>query len=218
MRLKIKLFAVLKDRLGESILTPKHWASASIPLTPFDANKAEQLLDEAGFPKNNNGIRFELNYRTSTNPTRLRLVTAIADAWQKIGVMVSIESLEWGGFYARIKRGDFQVFSLSWVGITDPDIYRWVLHTEMQPPKGANRGYYSNPNVDDWLDQAAVSEDMQERKVLYEKIQYQMANDQIYIPLWFDAVVAVSGPRLQGFIPRNDGSLLPLLKTHLTSH
>ena len=204
--------------LGETVLTPSHWAAARIPITPFDPTQAEKLLDEAGFKRQADGTRFHINYRTSTNPTRLRLVTAIADAWQKIGVDVSIESLEWGGFYARIKRGDFQVFSLSWVGITDPDIYRWILHTDMQPPKGANRGRYSNPQVDTWLDAAAVSEDLDERKVLYAKIQQQMAKDQVYIPLWYDAVVAVSGARLKGFEPRNDGSLLPLLHAQLITH
>ncbi len=213
-KLKQALFADLPT-LGETVLTPKHWASTPIALTPFDVSLAEKLLDEAGFPRNAQGIRFKLNYRTSTNPTRLRLVTAIADAWQKIGVRVSIESLEWGGFYARIKQGDFQVFSLSWVGISDPDIYRWILHTDMQPPKGANRGRYSNAQVDTWLDAAAVSQDMHERKRLYARIQQQMAADQVYIPLWYDAVVAVSGSRLSGFKPRNDGSLLPLLNAHL---
>jgi peptide/nickel transport system substrate-binding protein len=212
--LKQALFGDLPT-LGETILTPNHWAAATIPITSFDPIQAEKLLDEAGFRRNSEGIRFHINYRTSTNPTRLRLVTAIADAWQKVGVDVSIESLEWGGFYARIKRGDFQVFSLSWVGITDPDIYRWILHTDMQPPKGANRGRYSNAQVDAWLDQAASSQDLNQRKILYAKVQQRMTKDQVYIPLWYDAVVAVSNKRLQGFTPRNDGSLLPLLHTTL---
>jgi len=212
--LKQALFGDLPT-LGETVLTPQHWAAAAIALTPFDMKQAEILLDEAGFKRQDNGIRFHLNYRTSTNPTRLRLVTAIADAWQKIGVDVSIESLEWGGFYARIKRGDFQVFSLSWVGITDPDIYRWILHTDMQPPKGANRGRYSNAQVDNWLDTAASSQDLHERKVIYDKIQQKMAEDQVYIPLWYDAVVAVTGSRLTGFKPRNDASLTPLLNSSL---
>ena len=99
--------------------------------------------------------------------------------------------------------------------ITDPDIYRWILHTDMQPPKGANRGRYSNRQVDDWLDAAASSQDLNERKVLYAKVQQQMTKDQVYIPLWYDAVVAVSNRRLQGFKPRNDGSLLPLLHATL---
>ncbi len=213
--LKRALFADLPT-LGETVLTPKHWAATSLAATVYNPQVAEKLLDEAGYPKNSSGTRFNLTYRTSTNPTRLRLVTAIAAAWEKIGVHVSIESLEWGGFYARIKSGDFQLFSLSWVGITDPDIYRWILHSEMQPPKGANRGRYSNPEVDAWLDQASLSENQDERQQLYALVQQQMAADQVYIPLWYDAVVAVSGQRLQGFQPVNSGSLLPLLDARLS--
>ena len=213
-RLKKALFSDLPE-LAETVLAPSHWATTSLALTAFDAKQAELLLDEAGFKRGADGIRFELNYRTSTDPARLRLATAIADMWQQIGVHVTIESLEWGGFYARIKRGDFQVFSLSWVGIVDPDIYRWILHTQMWPPKGANRGRYSNAEVDHWLEAAAQSEDMQQRQQLYAKIQHQMQDDQVYIPLWYEPVIAVSSKRVQGFKPAADGGFLGLLKTNI---
>jgi len=213
-RLKKALFSNLPE-LAETVLAPSHWATTSLALTAFDAIQAELLLDEAGFKRGANGIRFELNYRTSTDPARLRLATAIADMWQQIGVHVTIESLEWGGFYARIKRGDFQVFSLSWVGIVDPDIYRWILHTQMWPPKGANRGRYSNAKVDDWLEAAAQSENMQQRQQLYAQIQHQMQDDQVYIPLWYEPVIAVSSKRVKGFKPAADGGFLGLLKTNI---
>ena len=208
-RLKRALFSDLPE-LAETVLTSSHWAALNLPETPFDPSRAEGLLDEAGFKRNADGVRFSINYRTSTNPTRLRLVTAIADSWQKLGVQVSIESLEWGGFYARIKRGDFQLFSLDWVGITDPDIYRWILHSDMWPPAGSNRGRYSNTQMDTWLDAAAISEDQTERTRLYAKVQQQMQADQVYIPLWYRPIIAVSGPRVRGFKPSPDGSLLSL--------
>jgi len=208
-RLKKALFSDLPE-LAETVLTSSHWAAASLHETPFDSMKAEKLLDAAGFPRDTQGRRFHLTYRTSTNPIRLRLVTAIADAWQKLGVDVSIESLEWGGFYARIKRGDFQTFSLDWVGITDPDIYRWILHSEMWPPVGSNRGRYSNKQVDDWLDLAAGLEDREARALLYTKVQAQTQVDQVYIPLWYQPVIAISGPKIRGFQPSPDGSLLSL--------
>lgn len=205
--------ALLSDLpvLAETVLTPKHWATSLQDVTPFDVQKAEKLLDEAGFPRNSEGIRFHLSYRTSTNATRLRLASAIADMWQRIGVDVSVESMEWGGFYARIKRGDFQVFSLSWVSIADPDIYRWILHSSMWPPKGANRGRYANKDVDAWLEQAQASQSMSERKALYAKIQHQMKADVVYIPLWYEPVIAVSNKRLLHYQPTSDGSLMGLL-------
>jgi len=201
--------------LGETVLTPTHWASSNLPATPFDLQQAAALLDEAGFKPDANGVRFTLNYRTSTDPARLRMATAIADMWGKLGIKVKVESLEWGGFYARIKQGDFQVFSLAWVGIVDPDIYRWILHSDMWPPKGANRGRYSNPQVDAWLNAAEASQSRDEQKILYAKIQQQMAADQVYIPLWYEPVIAVSGPRLKGFSPAPDGSLLGLLQAQV---
>ncbi len=214
-KLKRALFADL-PQLAETVLSAEHWAASPLPETPFDPDAAARLLDAAGFPPGADGVRFTINYRTSTDPARLRLATAIAAMWQRIGVHVSIESLEWGGFYARIKRGDFQVFSLSWVGIADPDIYRWILHSEMWPPKGANRGRYSNRDVDAWLDRAAAAAAPAERKRLYARIERQMHSDMVYIPLWYDPVIAVSGPRVRGFTPRPDGSLRGLMEVQLS--
>jgi len=213
-KLKQALFADLPE-LAETVLAPGHWAAAPLPVIPFDPAAAEKLLDAAGFTRGKHGIRFAINYRTSTDPTRLRLTTAIAAMWQMIGVDVSIESLEWGGFYARIKRGDFQVFSLAWVGINDPDIYRWILHSSMWPPKGANRGRYANAQVDTWLDMAAAADTQAVRKQLYANVERKMADDMVYIPLWYDPVIAVSGPRLSGFSPKPDGSLLGLMHVSL---
>ncbi len=211
-RLKKVLFGDLPV-LAETVLTPSHWAASPVSARPFDPKSAEETLEAEGYKRGPDGVRLNFTYRTSTDPVRLQLVTAIAAQWQKIGVHIKIESMEWGGFYARIKRGDFQLFSLSWVSIQDPDIYRWILHSSMWPPTGANRGRYSNLQMDSWLDQAKQSESRQERKKLYALVQKQMTKDTVYIPLWYEPVVAVSGSRLDGFIPSTNGSLLGLLHT-----
>ncbi|MDX8406721.1 MAG: ABC transporter substrate-binding protein [Mariprofundus sp.] len=213
-RLKKALFADLPV-LAETVLTPDHWAAAPLPVTPFDIQQAERLLDQAGFKRGDEGIRFSLTYRTSTDPARLRLATAIAAMWKPLGIDVHVESLEWGGFYARIKRGDFQLFSLAWVGINDPDIYRWILHSSMWPPHGSNRGRYANAQVDQWLDQAAGAQSQAERGLLYAKVEKRMHDDMVYIPLWYDPVVAVSGPRISGFKAQADGSLSGLADVQL---
>jgi len=191
--------------LATTILSPQHWASVPLKQTPFDMARAEELLDEAGFKRDASGVRFHLSYRTSTNPIRLRMASAVAAMWRKVGIDVSVESMEWGGFYARIKQGDFQVFSLAWVGISDPDIYKWVLHSDMFPPKGANRGRYHNPEVNTLLD-TLTQENMLAH---YQRIQAIMLQDMVYIPLWYDAVISLSNPRIKGFYPTWNASLLP---------
>ena len=143
------------------------------------------------------------------------MATAIASMWRKVGVVAHVRSMEWGGFYARIRQGDFQVYSLSWVGIVDPDIYRWVLSSTMWPPKGANRGRYSNPEVDRWLDEAAVDENRQQRAALYAKVEQKMWRDVVYIPMWYDPVVVAFGPRVSGFQIHADGDLRSLATVQL---
>ena len=201
--------------LASTVLPASHWATAKLPQLPYNPARAAALLDAAGFPPDRRGIRFHLRYRTSTDPQRVRLASAIAAEWRKIGVDVSVQSLEWGGFYARIKRGDFQLFSLSWVGIVDPDIYRWILHSSMWPPKGANRGRYKNRAVDRWLDRASSTENRGLRAQLYAKVERKMLDDLVYIPLWYEPVTAVWNDRLRGFQPQADGSLLPLMTTRI---
>ncbi len=210
--------ALLRDApvLAETVLTPSHWAAAHLPRTAYDPKLATKLLDEAGLRPGSDGWRAHLVYRTSTNPERLRLATAIADQWRRVGLDVRVESLEWGAFYARIKRGDFQLFSLSWVGVSDPDIYRWILHSRMWPPAGANRGRYRNEEVDAWLDSAERTQDMERRANLYRRVQRRMHKDWVYLPLWYKPVVAVGGPCLRGFAPRPDASLLPLAQARLS--
>jgi peptide/nickel transport system substrate-binding protein len=181
----------------------------------YDPAEAERLLDAAGLHTGKNGIRLVLNYSTSTDPTRLNMATAIASMWRKVGIEAHVRSMEWGGFYARIRQGDFQVFSLSWVGVVDPDIYRWVLSSQMWPPKGANRGRYRNAEVDRWLDAAAVDENRQQRAALYARVEQKMWQDVVYIPMWYDPVVVAYGPRVAGFQIHADGSLRGLADVRL---
>jgi len=102
------------------------------------------------------------------------------------------------------------------VGIADPDIYRWILYSDMWPPKGANRGRYANPQVDTWLDLATAAGSQAERKQWYARVEQQMHRDMVYIPLWYDPVIAVSGPRISGFRPKPDGSLRGLMSVVIT--
>ncbi|HXH64114.1 MAG TPA: ABC transporter substrate-binding protein, partial [Mariprofundaceae bacterium] len=215
-KLKQALFSDMPV-LAETILSPQHWAYAKLPVRAFDPVEAGRLLDEAGLHPGKDGVRLVLDYSTSTDPTRLNLATAIASMWRRVGVEVHVHSMEWGGFYARIKQGNFQVFSLSWVGIVDPDIYRWVLSSQMWPPKGANRGRYRNAEVDQWLDAAAQTEDRQARAALYAKVEQQMWQDVVYIPLWYEPVIAAYGPRVSGFALHADGSLRGLAEVRLRS-
>ena len=48
------------------------------------------------------------------------------------------------------KKGNFQLYALTWVGILDPDIYHYAFPSGQSPPRGANRGGTGTPRSAGW--------------------------------------------------------------------
>lgn len=200
-----------------TILSPKHNMYAN-DLTDFkmDLQKAKVLLDEAGF-KDPDGDgpkpRFSLTYKTSADKLRVEIALLIAENLAKIGIDVKVVSNEFGTFYQAIRQGDFDIYTLSWVGVTDPDIYYYAFHTEAMPPKGANRGFYTNPTLDKLLDDYRLTIDEEKQRSLQNKIQHIVANDFVYAPLWYEDIVVFMQKNLKGYEPRANGSYWGLVDT-----
>jgi peptide/nickel transport system substrate-binding protein len=188
-------------RPATGLLPPGHWAyNGDVATYPYDPERARRLLDQAGFPDPEGPApRFTLSYKTSQNELTRRIGEVLQEQLSRVGIAVQVRAYEWGTFYADIKRGNFQLYTLSWVGIADPDIYRNVFHSASVPPEGANRGRYANPELDVLLAAARRATDRTERKALYAKVQRIVARDLPYVSLWHPDAVLVRDRRLTGF-------------------
>lgn len=206
-------------RPATGLLAPGNWAyEPEGPTYAFDPARAKALLDEAGFPDPDGdgpAVRFTLSYKTSTNKLRMRIAEVIAGQLARVGIGFERRSLEWGTFFQDIKSGNFQTYTLTWVGVNDPDHLYYVFHSSMQPPRGGNRGFYSNPQVDQWLDASRRTNDPAERRGLYRLVQKQVAADCVYVDLWWADNVAVQTDRLQGFFLRPGGDYRALANARL---
>jgi peptide/nickel transport system substrate-binding protein len=185
-------------RIAYDLLPPNHWAyDPSLPHYDFDPARANRLLDEAGFPRRPDGIRFHLTLKTSTEEASRQLGAVLQQQWRQVGVALELRSLEFGTFYADITSGNFQLFTLRWLGANDdPDFFYYVFDSHQFPPAGANRGRYSNPELDRLLEQARIEPDRQARKKLYDQAQEIVAHDQPYLTLWYLDNVAVHSDRV----------------------
>ena len=65
---------------------------------------------------------------------------------------------------ADVVRGNVQLYTLQYVGVTDPDMLRRAFHSAQIPPVGFNRGHYKNPEVDELITQASAALDEAERR------------------------------------------------------
>jgi len=175
-------------RPASSLLPPNNWAyNPNVKKYPYDAAKADRLLDAAGFHRGPDGVRFHVTLKTSTEESARLLGEALANQWRRVGVVLDLRSLEPGTFYADISRGSFQLYTLRWTGYSndDPDIFRYVYDSHQMPPVGANRGHYVNPELDALIKQQRVEMDQEKRKALIWKIQEIVAEDEPYIDLWY---------------------------------
>jgi peptide/nickel transport system substrate-binding protein len=180
-------------RVAPGILPPNHWAyEPSVTQYTLDTARAEKLLDSAGFPRKQDGIRFHLTLKTSTDEQYRLIGAALQDQWRRVGIELELRPLELATLLSDATRGNFQINLLRWVGAnTDPDIFEFVYSTRRFPPDGANRGHYRNARIDALTGQIHVEMDQEKRKALCSEVQKILADDLPYLPLWFADVVSV---------------------------
>src|ERR1700748_2058664 len=73
-------------RAAGSLLPPNHWAyDPDVRQYDFDPARAEQLLNAAGFTRGAGGVRFRLEFKTSTEEYSRLLSEAIAGEGERGG-------------------------------------------------------------------------------------------------------------------------------------
>lgn len=203
-------------QVANSMLPPAHWAYApNLSEYPYDPARAKQLLDQSGFrDPDGDGPqkRFSLTYRTSTDQEANQQAQMIQQMLGQVGIEVNIQSNEFATFYDDIQKGNYEMFSLRRAGVSDPDFYSIIFHSESMPPEGQNRGFYVNSKVDALLEQARATFDQQRRKELYQEVQRIVAQELPYVSLYHRSNVAIMDGDLTGYEMYPSGFLLAIPK------
>jgi peptide/nickel transport system substrate-binding protein len=195
---------------AQALLPPSHWAGhPNLAGFRFDPEAARRRLAAAGFGSDN---PLRLVYKTSADPFRIRLATIIQSQLADVGIRVDLRSYDWGTFYGDIKAGRFQMYSLAWVGIETPDIFRYVFHSQSLPPKGANRGRYRDPEADRLIERAAGLGSLEAQAPVYRQLQARLLEQLPYVPLWYEDHVLVRRTGIENYQLAADGNYDGLLR------
>jgi peptide/nickel transport system substrate-binding protein len=190
-------------RPSTGLLPPDNWAyEPKVRVYEQDLTQSRSLLDASGHPDPDGEgptPRFTLTYKTTTNELAKEQANVFQEQLRRVGIDLEIRSFEWGTFYDDIKAGRFQIFSLLWTQLMDPDVLRMRFGSAYFPPVGFNRVRYVNAEVDRLLAAGSRAQDLAERKKDYRRIQQILAEDLPYVNLWHKANVAVYRARVQGF-------------------
>jgi peptide/nickel transport system substrate-binding protein len=195
-------------RIADGLLPREHWASeVNVPHYNFDPARADVLLDAAGYKRDARGVRFHLTLKTSTDETTRLLAMVLQQQMRAVGIELELRSFEFATFYSDVTRGAFQMYALRWVGGNEqPDILSYAFASNHIPPKGANRGYYSNPEVDRLLFEAGTTVDQKQQTIAYKAAQRILAVELPELPLWYMNSVVVHRTRLTGVEATSSGN------------
>ncbi|MFZ5785207.1 MAG: ABC transporter substrate-binding protein, partial [Acidobacteriota bacterium] len=162
------------------------WAyNKAIQPLPFDPEQARRLLAEAGWrdsdadgvlDRGGRALEFDLLY-PSSNPIRHDIAVLAQADLARVGVACRPTQVEFTSLLARQESGDFQATVTAWSEATKIDLTSaWTTPSATQ---GSNNFMaYSNPEVDRLIAAAREESDHTRAKVILDRIQEILVEDQ----------------------------------------
>lgn len=172
----------------------------------YDPEGAKQLLADAGYP---DGFHVTLHGPNDRYIQDSRVIQAIGQMWQRIGVITSVEPEPWSAYNGRLNRRDFSVGLIglgSSTGEASNGLRSSFATEDTEAGLGAyNFGGYSNPEMDAVLMQAIVETDDAQRDALLQEATRLLMEDVGVLPLHIQKSFWASKDGLT-FTPRRDES------------
>ncbi len=199
--------AIVKDVLkgtgasSRGPVLPGTWgADPALKAYPYDPERAKKLLAEAGYPSG-----FSTTLWVPESGSGMQAPVAMSTVMQSnlkaVGVNVTLQTMEWGAYLAKLRTKEQELFALSWMaGTEDPDMVMYpLLHSSQWTPVGPNRALYKNPRFDALLQQARLTTDQAKRTQLYREAQRILVDDAPWVFVDHEIQIAALSKRVQGF-------------------
>ena len=189
------------------LISPLSWAyNPNVVKHKFDQAKAKQLLDEAGWKVGADGIRekdgnklsFEI-LNIAGEQERIQILSFAQRQWKEIGVDAKIKA---GGRRDHVGQRAAQAHLRDGLLLHRPPgrpRHGDPLPVAGEAARSANFAGYSNPEVDKLLDEALQTVDRSKRKENYFKAQEIVAEDVVYLFLFWLTNHTAMNKRVQGY-------------------
>ena len=172
-----------------------------VPAYPFDVVRANALLDEAGYPRGKDGVRFSLRLLPAPYFTETRQFgDYLRQALAAIGIEAALVNNDAAAHQKAVYTDhDFDLAVAPTVFRGDPAISTTVL-VRSGTPAGvpfSNQGGYVNAALDALIDKAAGTVDTQARTGLYREFQRLVAQELPLINVAEWGFVTVASERVK---------------------
>jgi peptide/nickel transport system substrate-binding protein len=164
-----------------------------------DLQKASSLLAEAG---HKDGLKIKVPVYPGPD---MELNTLLKEHLRKVGIEVELVTMDWGA-HSKVRRERKYIMYAAGMGLRpDPD---QVYYADLHSKSTNNNSGYSNPEVDQMLEQARQILDVKERKRLYTEVLKLVQREVPEIYLYLGRKFLGVRPQVKGF---STGSLEDLV-------
>lgn len=205
-----KMMLYLRNSIGiaaESGFVPAglpSFDSVAVQGYHHDANKAKQLLAEAGYPEGKDLPAIKL----LTIPVYGDLASYIANELMQIGVKVQVEVIQKSLLMEQTSKSQAAFFRGSWIAdYPDAENYLSVFYSKNPAPPNYTR--YKNPEFDVLYEKALSEKNDSLRYKIYQQMDRIVINDAPVVPLWYDMAIHLVHLNIKNFYP-NSLNLLEL--------
>jgi peptide/nickel transport system substrate-binding protein len=154
---------------------------------PHDVDKANALLDQAGWVKDGDtrtkdGKVLEALFIVQANNNFDEAAQVLQSQFADVGIKLNLTSESNPTIFNTYNRGDQNLGDIFWWGADPESLYS--LYHSSQITAGFNWSHYTNPQLDQLLEQGYVETNVDARMALYQQAQLMIMDDAVLIPLW----------------------------------
>lgn len=177
----------------------------------YDADKAAQLLDEAGWKKGSGGVR-QKNGETmnivyiTTSGVAGKAGELVQAYLTDVGMKVDLQVLEYAATADLYLAGKHNIARLGYTGV-DPYVLTTLFSSRNIQGTNFNRTMKPDADLDKMLDDATAEMDRDKRKQEYFAIQEYIMNQALMIPLWEQSVLWGASSDVKGLHPQVLGQI-----------
>ena len=205
-----------RQPVAHTSVNPLDWVFADdVPKYEFSPDKANALLDEAGWNTRKRGIRhnaqgekltFEI-MTTAGNRTRELVQQILQSQWKSVGIEITIKNEPARVFFGQTmtERRYSGLGMYAWMSSPE-NVPRTTLHSNHIPTTannftGQNYTAFKNAEMDALLERIETELDKTKRLEMWRRIQHIYAEELPVIPLYFRASAFVLPKGLTGVEP-----------------
>ncbi len=174
----------------EEVPTGSTWYDGTPQVTP-DLDKARGLLQQAGF---GDGLTVEY-LGLPQYPELLKTGQVVREQLKQVGITMNIKQVDVSIWFDAFVKGEYQITSAYQERTIDPDNFYALV---VRSGGAINTTSYSNPAVDDLIDQARVEMDDATRSGLYQQIRQIVFDDAPIIYAHFETINYLMNPNVTG--------------------